>query len=237
MSDKIVYVHPDHESDAVTIITPKGLDALLEEGWRIQDRKRQKVTGKMVDVLHLTKVEQRNDRGLAVRRPGGAVRRRDEDEEDHPHSTSMSVLGEQCLPGSGGALVPRGGAPGGGSFLGGGSDFAGMPGMQVAGSMVIQHAFSMGVDAAHAGRPESDCPWPAGDVGATQWLKGYRAGKKSITGGGTDPAGGATQDAYDAGKQAAQGDADLQVHCPYPVGTAHYDEWLRGFSENGGKVE
>lgn len=229
MADRIVYVHPSLPStDAVTITRPAEYDALLEAGWEIVATKNTKVDGKQVEKVHLRRRE--DNRGVSVRR-----RPAEDDGEEAPRSRggALSVLGDQRGPGAGtGVAVARGGA----SFLGGGSDFAGLPGIAVGSSMLIQHAYSMGADAAHQGLSESDCPWPPGEVGATQWLRGFRAAAKAATTGG-DPTGGPTAEAYEAGRAAAKGDDDLEVHCPYPEGTPHYQEWLRGFRDAGGRIE
>jgi hypothetical protein len=205
VSDKIVYVHPDHEAEGVTITTPQELDALLESGWAVREQSRRKIDGKMVDVYHLHK-----ERGLSVVQPS-------ERDERHALTEHQHRGGNDAR----GVMV----APSNNSFLGT-SDFNGLPGMKVANSMIINHAYSMGCDAAKRGEPITNCPWPEG-IGRTQWLKGYKAAGAS----------GDTTDAYAAGKFAAQGDADLEVHCPYPSGTAHYNEWLRGFKAGGGVVK
>lgn len=221
MPDKIVYVHANHASDTVTIITPKAYDALLEEGWEIVSSRSRRIDGKMVEQVQLRR-----------REANRAVARVPDPAEEPAARRSLSVLGEDSPTRSSGALVPRGVAAGGGSFLGAGSDFAGLPGIAAAGSVVIQHAFAMGTDAERAGQDEGSCPWPPGTAGATQWLRGFRAARKEWSSGG-DPTGGA----YLNGRASAQGDADLEVHCPYPEGTPHYHEWLRGFKDAGGRVE
>lgn len=215
MKDRIVYIHPDFESETTTVITPKDFDDLLEEGWRIKERKRQKVEGKMMDVVHLVKVE-KNDNAVAVR-------------QQPQQQRSMAVVPHQDNPGGSHSVAISKNQ----SFLGV-SDFQGMPGLQVGTSMMIEHAYAMGVDAAHRGGSPADAPWPAGTIAGTQWLKGFAAGAKAQ--GHDSTPGGSTKDAYEAGKLAGKGDADLEVHCPYPRGTPHYDDWLRGFQETGGKV-
>lgn len=215
MTDRIIYVHPDHTSDSVTIITPKAFDALLEEGWEIKETKTEKISGKKVTVHHLYKPSK--ERGLSV--TGGDRPQRDE-------------MGLAIRPERGGESTRSLALSNNRSFLGG-SDFEGIPGIQVATSKLIETAFSMGTDAANQQQPESACPWPSG-IGRTQWLRGYHAAVKAGAA-GADPA--LLKDAYEAGKLAAKGDENLEVHCPYPANTGHYHEWLRGFKEAGGRVE
>ena len=215
MTDKIVYIHPDFESETTTITTPKDFDALLEEGWRIKERSRQKVEGKMMDVVHLIKVE-KNRNAVAIRREQ-PQRSNEVIQHGNPSNTRAVTLGKNN------------------SFLGE-SDFVGLPGLQVGTSMMIEHAYALGVDAAHAGKPDSACPWDKGTIAGTQWYKGWNAGAK-VQGHSNHEAGGETHDAYTLGKLAAKGDDDLEVHCPYPAGTPHYEDWLRGFKKAGGKVQ
>lgn len=212
MSDKIVYVHPDHESDSVNIITPKAFDALLAEGWEIKSSETKKVSGKRVDVHHLYKPSK--ERGLATVQPS----ERDERNSlmEHQHRGGNDARGVMV-------------APSNNSFLGT-SDFQGLPGLKIANSLVIGHAFGMGTDSANKGEPESACPWPSG-LGRTQWLNGYRAaGRQANT-----PAG-SLDDARAAGTTAAKGADDDEVSCPYPPGTLQYTAWLEAFKEAGGKV-
>lgn len=205
MSDRIVYVHHNHEAEGVSIITPDDLNHLLEtEDWQIKRRTRKKIDGKMVDEVHLYKPSR--ERGLSVQappaeQPSQALVARDG--QGFPVSTNNSFLGT--------------------------SDFKGLPGLQVASSMQIEHAYAMGVDAAHRGQPASACPWTPGSIAGTQWMRGYTAG-----GGAVGQA--HTQDAYAMGRQSAQGPKNLEVHCPYPPGTPQYNEWLRGFKDGGGDV-
>jgi len=215
MSDRIVYVHPDHTSDSVTIITPKAFDALLEEGWEIKKSDEKKISGKKVSVHHLFKPSK--ERGLSV--VGEGSPKRDE--------MGLMIRRDQASGERGLALSNNR------SFLGD-SDFQGLPGVQVATSKLIQHAYSMGADAANQGQPKEACPWPTGNVAATQWLKGYAS---AVLNGAAGAGEADTKDALEAGKLAAKGDADLEVHCPYPANTPHYHAWLRGFKENGGRVE
>lgn len=227
MADKIVYVHPTAEStEGVEVITPKALDGFLAEGWEIVSTKGTKVGEVKVDRVHLRRAgangivhapekPKRPKRDLA-RRDGGFL------------GTVSPAAG-----GPGALSVPVGNR----SFLGGGSDFAGLPGLETAGSLVVQHAYAMGVDAAHTGGSEADCPWPSG-LGASQWRKGFREGLASQGGGaGQGTAGRDTGDAYANGMQAAKGPEDAEVSCPYPSNTPHYRAWLRGFRDGGGRVE
>jgi ribosome modulation factor len=214
MSDRIVYVHPSHTSDSVTIITPKAFDELLAEGWEIKKTDKKKIDGKGVDVYHLFKPSK--ERGIAVVGEGS------------PKRDEMGLVIRQESSSQRGLAVSNNR-----SFLGG-SDFEGLPGVQVATSKLIQHAYSMGADAANQGQPKEACPWPAGNVAATQWLKGYAS---AVLNGAAGAGEIDTKDALEAGKLAAKGDADLEVHCPYPANTPHYHAWLRGFKEAGGRVE
>ena len=207
--DRIVYVHPDHTSSTTTIITPKSLDALLEEEWAVKEQSRKKVDGKVVDVYHLYKPSK--ERGLSVR------------DQEQPQRNDMGLAIRPQVSGERSMALSNNR-----SFLGD-SDFHGLPGVQVATSKLIQHAYSMGADAANEGKDISACPWKPGHVAATQWLKGFYAGGGKN--GGTD-----TSDALAAGKLAGKGDPDLEVHCPYPAGTPHYKAWITGFKEAGGKV-
>lgn len=218
MSDRIVYVHPEHTSDTVTIITPKMLDAVLAEGWEIKETKKQKISGRGVDVYHLYKPSK--ERGLVL--GGNGI-------PGPKDGMGLAVSQHHGGQDARGLTV----APSNNSFLGT-SDFHGMPGLKIANSMVIQHAYSLGVDSANRGEPEANCPWPNG-VGRTQWLKGYHAGMTNGAPGAASEAD--TKYAHEAGKLAAQGDADLEVHCPYPNGTPHYHAWIRGFQEAGGRIE
>ncbi len=207
MTDKIIYVHADHTSTSVTILTPRALDVLLKEEWQVKQQSRRKIDGTLVDVYHLYKPSK--ERGLAVQHGPPAPPSRPDLVEQHRGGNDARGLSV---------------APSNNSFLGT-SDFNGLPGLKIANSLVLQHGYAMGVDAAKRGEPITTCPWPDG-VGRTQWLRGYKAAGAS----------GDTTDAYAAGKLAAKGDADLEVHCPYPSGTPHYNEWLRGFREAGGTV-
>ena len=211
MSDKLVYVHPDHESDSVNVITPKAFDALLAEGWEIKSSTTKRIDGKKVDLHHLYKPSK--ERGLATVQPS----ERDESHAlmEHQHRGGNDARGVMV-------------APSNNSFLGT-SDFQGLPGIKVANSMVIQHAFAMGTDSANKGEPESACPWPSG-LGRTQWLNGYRAaGRANVSAELLD-------DARVSGYNSAKGADDREVTCPYPNGTPQYYAWLEAFKEAGGKV-
>lgn len=213
MKDTVVYVHPDLTSDNVDILTPKKLDAMLDDGWRIKERSRQKVSGKMVDVYHLQMREQKADQAVVVRK---------QPEERDEMGVSVRKSGSELMTSTNQ------------SFLGT-SDFQGLPGIHVANSKLLGHADSLGSDAAHQGRTEQDCPWEPGTAAATQWLRGFKAAVKAM--GGVEAMASLTKEAYENGKQAGTGDSDIEVHCPYPQGTAYFNEWLRGFKEAGGKVE
>jgi ribosome modulation factor len=211
VSDKIVYVHEDHESDTVTIITPKAFDALLEEGWEIQMSETKRVSGKRVMMHKLYKPSK--ERGLTVQ-PSARDERNAIMERQHTGGSDAR-----------GVMV----AASNNSFLGT-SDFNGLPGLKVANSMTINHAFSMGTDAANRGEPESSCPWPSG-LGRSQWINGYRAaGRANLQSNGS------LDDARVAGTAAAKGADDDEAHCPYPTGTPQYNAWLEAFKAAGGKV-
>ncbi len=70
-------------------------------------------------------------------------------------------------------------------------------------------------------------------------MRGFNAGEADTSGGAeparADPV--AMKEAYAYGKKAAKGPDNLAVTCPYPDGTKLYAEWLRGFGDNGGKIE
>jgi ribosome modulation factor len=212
VSDKVVYVHADHESDSVNIITPKAFDALLEQGWEIKESSTKRIDGKKVDVHHLYKPSK--ERGVSVVQPS----ERDERTSlmEHQHRGGSDARGVMV-------------APSNNSFLGT-SDFQGLPGIKVANNLVINHAYAMGTDAANTGQPESACPWPSG-LGRTQWLNGYRAAGRQAHAPATS-----LDDARDAGTAAARGAEDDEVSCPYPTGTPQYQAWLEAFKAAGGKV-
>lgn len=209
MSDRIVYVHPDHEADSVNIITPKAFDALLAEGWEIASSETKKISGKRVDVHRLYKPSK--ERGVSVRQPD---ERQSLTERQHTGGNDAR-----------GVMV----APSNNSFLGT-SDFNGLPGLKIANSLVLNHAYAMGADAANTGQPESTCPWPSG-LGRTQWINGYRAAGRQIK-----APSGSLDDAREAGTAAAKGEADNEVSCPYPKGTPQYAAWLEAFKAAGGEV-
>jgi hypothetical protein len=142
---------------------------------------------------------------------------------------------DEVFPGAG--HLPPGGvlARGGASFLGGGSDFAGLPGIAVGGSVLIGHAFSLGADAANQGGTAEDNPFPTGAPGHHQWLDGFTKAAQQM-GKSDDPSSGLVDDAYAAGKRAGKMPKDAEVDCPYRAGTPQYRAWLRGFQEVGGEV-
>jgi ribosome modulation factor len=216
VSDRIVYVHADHESDSVNIITPKAFDALLEQGWEIKSSETKKISGKRVVVHHLYKPSK--ERGVSVVQPS----ERDERTSlmEHQHRGGSDARGVMV-------------APSNNSFLGT-SDFQGLPGIKVANNLVINHAYAMGTDAANTGQPESACPWPSG-LGRTQWLNGYRAAGRTNQQPKSD-VWGSLDDAREAGTNAARGAEEDEVSCPYPTGTPQYQAWLEAFKAAGGKV-
>ena len=219
MSDKIVYVHENHESDTVTIITPKAFDALLEQGWEIKLSETKKVSGKHVMMHHIYKPSK--ERGLATVQPS----ERDESHAlmEHQHRGGNDARGVMV-------------APSNNSFLGT-PDFNNLPGMQVTNSLQLQNAYARGTDAANRGWGKESNPYVIGTIASTQWLKGYAAGSHG-RGAQSSDLGGLTHDAYELGRAAgAMADPDLEVHCPYPPRTIQRDEWLRGFKEAGGRVE
>lgn len=216
MSDKIVYVHPSHTAKSTTIITPKELDVLLEsDDWVVKDKIQKKIDGKMVEVYHLCKPSK--NRGLTY--GSGGVR----GPKNDMGLAIRTQTGERGM-----ALSNNN------SFLGD-SDFNGLPGIQVATSKLISHAYSMGADAANTGKTVSACPWKPGNVAATEWLKGFAAANRARGGGAAQEPD--TAEAFEAGKLSGRGEKDLEVHCPYPSGTPHYDAWIEGFKESGGRVE
>jgi len=214
VSDKLVYVHPDHESDSVNVITPKAFDALLTEGWEIKSSTTKRIDGKKVDLHHLYKPSK--ERGLTTVQPS----ERDESHAlmEHQHRGGNDARGVMV-------------APSNNSFLGT-SDFDGLPGLKIANSLVIRHAFASGTDAANTGLPESTCPWPSG-LGRTQWLNGYHAAVRAND--TKSDVWGSLDDAREAGANAAKGVEDDEVSCPYPAGTRQYNAWLEAFKAAGGK--
>jgi hypothetical protein len=232
MTEKIVYVSIERiTSDAIKVITPRMLDDLLEEGWTTAHQSEVEIDGRKVQVYRLRK---REDRALARRERESRAPAPRRSRDDDRRSVARR---EDHLPGVGNMVVPAGGvvARGGSSFLGGGSDFAGLPGIAVGGSVLVGHAFSLGADAANQGGAAEDNPFPPGAPGHHQWLDGFTRAVQQM-GRTDDPASGQTDDAYAAGKRSGKMPDDAEVDCPYRHGTPQYQAWLRGFQEAGGRV-
>ncbi len=216
---KIVYVSEiPFDTDALTVIGPKKLTELMEDGWTVRTQTRRKITNNLgkpvtVDYITLEKVVER------------AVARRREDDEDSGDSIGTNSR----------SLTAGGGIGNVGSYLGGGSDFSGMPGIEVRTSKTLDNAFGMGVDCAKTGGTINDCPFPPGDKFHEQWMRGFHEAGGSAEEG--KPSQEAMAEAYGFGKRAASGPPDLEVSCPYPPNSALYAEWLRGFKDAGGKIE
>lgn len=228
MATKIVYVSltAAGKNDTIEILTPAQLNALLEEGWDVLERKdhqlpdpknpRRKAT--VTEYLLTTK-----NRGLTVSRPSEGreerrvARRVERDQRRAERAVSLSG-GDN------------------GSFIGSGSSFANLPGVGVVDSTAGPKAHMMGTDAFHAGKLIEDNPFPKGSFPHEQWARGYNAAEQSQFGAGNgDKSTG--EDPYELGKRAAKGPKDLEVSCPYPSDTPPYRRWLRGFQENGGEVQ
>ena len=225
MPSKLVYVSDQHHctGDAFDILAPKQLDKLLEEGFDVIKRDTRKVTHptskKQVTVDYLELAKKALERGVSA----APVR----------NERAAALLNED------GHLPSRhvSSRPDNGSYLGSGGDFSDIieaTGPSVGRSISGDVAFGMGVDAAKTGALASACSFRPGTLPYREWMKGFAAG------GGNMPVASppeAMAEAYQYGKTAAKGDKDLEVTCPYANGSDLYDEWVRGFSENGGKIE
>ncbi len=220
---KIVYVSESpFSTEHVTVVSPNALADLLEAGWVIRKRERRKLLHPTnhskvpVDYIELGKVVEAQER---------SVRRREPEDYGTSESRELSTDFSRSISHAN-------------SFLGGGSDFAGLPGVQMHSSRFTENAFGAGVDAAKLGNGLEACPFPETAARLREeWQRGWHAGTAD-TNGGTSPndkISGA--EAFALGQRASKGPPDLEVTCPYPPGSHLYKEWIRGFSDGGGEVK
>ncbi len=222
---KIVYAWEDDpfSTDHFDVISPRQLNDLMEEGWSQLKSERRKimhpVKKKLVSVDRITLGQE----GAKAPPPREVARREEFDEMGNPTGRALMQPG-------GGHQLSRGG-----SYLGDGSDFAGL-GLNLASSKMTENAFGMGVDCAKTGGTKDNCPFPPGNPIYTKWQNGFAAGvadtEKQESGRG-DPV--AAKEAYALGAAAGRLPDDAAVDCPYSQGSFLFKEWLRGFTENGGK--
>jgi hypothetical protein len=226
MPAKFVYLSDEHygETDALIILSPKQFDAVLAEGWEIIRRSRKTVKGtegRKVTVDYLELAKKSEERAVA------RVRRDDDEPEDLEHNEPRGlsrVDSDRSLTAPDDSYL----GPGGSRGL---SHLASLdPNIRVAPSLSGDFAFGQGVDAAKLGQPITACKFRPGTKPYEEWMKGYNKAAAE-DGKGADPA--ALADAYRLGKLAATSTA-AEVSCPFPEGTALYNEWLRSFIENGG---
>lgn len=226
MPSKFVYLSDEHFGDtpALTILSPKQLDAVLEEGWSVIRRSKKTVMGpnsRKVPVEYLELAKKSEERSLARTRPDG-----DEVEDlEHNEPRGLSrVDSDRSLTAPDDSYL----GPGGSRGL---SHLASLdPNIRVAPSLSGDFAFGQGVDAAKLGQPITACKFKAGTKPHEEWMKGYNKALEE-DGKGADPA--ALADAYRLGKIAATSTA-AEVTCPFPPSTMLYNEWLKAFTENGG---
>lgn len=230
MPTRFVYVSPEHhgQGDAFDILTPKQFDDLLSEGFAVTKQSRKTVPSpttprKKVQVDYYQLDTEAMSRGVAVRpRDSG-------DDQEPPPSRAVARQQPQEL-----SLADNG------SYLGNGTAFAhliGRTGPQVGSSIAPDVAFGMGVDAAKLGLTKGDCPFPEGSgIARREWMRGFYAGGGEGTSAVAEPPA-ALAEAYKHGAAAAKMPDDVEVVCPFANGTRLYQEWLRGFEENGGTVE
>ena len=217
---KMVYVSDTpFTTDAVTVISPRVLDDLLEVGWLVHKQARKSVTnpvGKSVRVDHIT---------LVKAAPTRAVSRRADPNELY----DIEGEGHRAR-----ALMPGGGVPAtNNSHIGTGSDFAGL-GLNVLTSKLTENAFGLGADCAKMGGVMADCPFPRNSKPGEEWMRGF-----AKAGGAADQAAdrASGDEAFRIGQAAGRGPADAEVHCPYPSGSYLYSRWLEGFKAAGGVHE
>lgn len=222
---KIVYVgEKPFDTDALTVIGPKQLDKLLEEGWTVTNQEQRKVSdpkGKKVAVDRIT-LGKVIERQISRRQQNDIVERGFLGQEER----GVSTPGGHSLSHAN-------------SFLGGGSDFAGLPGVQMHSSRYTENAFGNGVDCSKTGGTKDDCPFPPSAAKLREeWMRGFDAGDAdTLKNGGSTPNDKiAGEEAYQMGAKSAKGDKNLEVVCPYPPGGFLYNQWVKGFSENGGEL-
>ncbi len=224
MPSKLVYVSDQHygSNDAVDVLSPKQLDALLEQGFDIIKRSKRTIdspkTKKPVKVDYIELATKAAERSVATTKS----------------APREAALADDNDLGSRRQVAIRDS----GSYLGSGSDFhdiitaGGKVGITAGASS--QLAYGMGVDCAKTGGFPTDCPFPTGTKPYEEWQKGF------VAGGGNMPQASpeeALDEARKLGARAAKGPPDLVVSCPYPEHTDLYDAWIRGFKLAGGKVE
>jgi hypothetical protein len=230
MATKIIYVSPAHHGQGpdLDILSPKALNALLEEGWDVSLTEKCKVphpdTRKAVMVERYTLTTKNRGLTVAKKDPEREERRlaRRQEREARSLDRGLSTLPQQTDNGS---------------FLGGGSAFRDLPGVSVINGSTPDKAFMMGVDDAYMGKPVDSNPFPPGMILHDKWRLGWEKGATAQGGGGPGTDAAPDGDAYHLGKQAAKGPKDLEVSCPYPHGTSAFSRWLQGFKDGGGEVE
>jgi hypothetical protein len=225
MPTKLVYVSPEHycQSDDLDILSPKQLDALLEEeGYDVIKRSNRTIkhpkTRKQIRVEYLELATKAAERGLATTR---------RDQLPAAHS------GEDDGGGRGLSVQPDNG-----SYLGSGSAFTHAmraTGVNVGSNMSAGAAYGMGVDCAKLGGKASECGFQRGSLPYIEWMKGFAAG------GGATPSDAepkALRRAFEQGRKTAEGASETdEVDCPYQSGTDLFDQWLEGFKAGGGTIE
>jgi hypothetical protein len=221
-ASKVVYVSDEpFVTDALTVISPRALDELLELGWLVQKQQRRAVknpAGVQVRVDLVTLVQAAPTRAVSRRAPDSMNELYDIEGEGHRSR----------------ALMPGGGVPAtNNSHIGSGSDFAGL-GLDISTSKLTENAFSLGVDCAKMGGTVADCPFRRGCKPHEEWMRGF-----AKAGGAADQAAdlASGDEAYKIGQAAGRGPADAEVQCPYPQGSYLYTRWLAGFKEVGGVHE
>ncbi len=226
MASKLVYVSETHhfKSDAIDVLSPKELDALLDQGYAIIKRSKRTITHpttkKDVKVDYLELATKSDERGVtAAARPERGVALAQVDEMGLPLSRGVTVQSDN------------------GSYLGGGSEFRELmaaTGVSVRAGTTGAAAYGMGVDCAKTQGLASDCPFDPGTLPHQEWFKGFKAGGGDMP---VPPDEAALKEAFEIGKAAANGPADLVVACPYSPRSDLYLKWLDGFAAGGGKVE
>ncbi len=226
MPSKLVYVSELHhfKSDTIDVLSPKELDALLEQGYAIIKRSKRTITHpttkKEAKVDYLELATKSEERGVTAPRANQA-------------ELALSRVDEMGMPLSRGVSVQSDN----GSYLGGGSEFRELmsaAGVDVRAGTTGAAAYGMGVDCAKTQGFAHDCPFDAGTLPHQEWHKGFQAG------GGNMPVPAdeaALAEAFEFGKKAAKGPPDLVVSCPFPPRSDLYLKWLDGFKDGGGKVE
>jgi hypothetical protein len=226
MPAKFVYTSDEHygETEAISILSPKQLDVVLAEGWDIIKRGKKTVkdaTGRKVTVDYLELAKKSEERAVArVRRDADEP----EDLENNEPRGLSRVDSDRSLTAPDDSYLGAGGSRG----L---SHLASLdPNIKIAPSISGDFAFGQGVDAAKLGKSITACTFKRGTKPYEEWVKGYNKAMDE-DGKGADPA--ALADAARLGKLAATSTA-AEVTCPFPEGTALFNEWLKNFTESGG---